>query len=62
MKKQTVKQLGLSYRFKDGLAVFEDGVSYTPHEMIVIAQKGGTDKEMQKLHEVKKLFDGEILW
>lgn len=39
--------------------VFPDGVEYTLREAVLVAN-GGDDSELDKIHSVKKAFDGVI--
>jgi len=56
-----VAALNQSYRFEGDRIVFQDGVSYTIAESLHIAKDRLDDDDIQAIHLVKKLFDGEIL-
>lgn len=55
------KQLGLTYVY-DGTALrFEDGVSYTIDEALLLSWNGASAQTIQAVHSIKKHFDGEII-
>jgi hypothetical protein len=56
-----VAALNQSYRFEGDRIVFQDGVSYTIEEAVHIARDRLDDDDIQAIHLVKKLFDGEIV-
>lgn len=56
-----VAALNQSYRFEGDRIVFQDGVSYTIAESLHIAKDRLDDDDIQAIHLVKKLFDGEIV-
>jgi hypothetical protein len=65
-----VKALNQSYKFIDGHAVFYDGTVYEVNELLELSKpirgRDGSetrlrDNDLQKIHLVKKMFQGEIL-
>lgn len=64
-----VSALNQSYRFEGDRIVFQDGVSYTIDEVVHIARDASAtlgnhrldDDDIQAIHLVKKMFDGEIV-
>jgi hypothetical protein len=61
MDDQFSSALGMSYEFRDDKIIFSDGVSYTLDEAASLARDRLTDMDLQAIHLVKKMFDGEIL-
>ena len=61
MKKEYVPAIGQSYTFKDGRAVFDDGVVYTFEEMMHLSERRAAGEDLKAIHIVKKAFDGEII-
>jgi hypothetical protein len=56
-----VAALNQSYSFVKGRLVFEDGISYSLAEAIALNDPRLTPEDIQAIHLVKKMFDGEIL-
>lgn len=64
-----VPALNQSYRFEKDRLIFEDGVSYSLNEAAMLARDASTalgdhrltDDDIQAIHLVKKMMDGEIL-
>ncbi len=54
------RSLTYKYDTETGICTFEDGTEYTLREMIFIARQELTDEDMDALHAVKKVFDGEL--
>jgi len=54
-------QIGQSYCFIKGKLVFEDGISYSISEALSLCDPRLTPEDIQAIHLVKKMFDGEIL-
>lgn len=54
------RSLTYKYDAETGICTFEDGTAYTLREMIFIAKQKLTDEDMDALHVVKKVFDGEL--
>lgn len=50
--------LGLAYTVSKDEIIFEDGVKYTHSEGRVL--KGVDNRSLQLVHEIKKLFGGEV--
>jgi hypothetical protein len=61
MKKEYVPAIGQSYTFRDGVATFDDGVSYTLKEMLYLAERHAAGSDLREVHLVKKVFDGELI-
>jgi hypothetical protein len=49
------------YDPETGMLTFTDGVRYTLTEAMRLARGRLSDYDIGKIHEIKKLFDGEIL-
>ena len=56
-----VAALNQSYSFVKGRLVFEDGISYSLAEAIALNDPRLTPEDIQAIHLVKRIFDGEIL-
>lgn len=57
-----VPALGQEYEFRDGKMIFPDGVEYSLAEALTMAKDLSlTDRDIQAIHAVKKLFDGRIV-
>lgn len=56
-----VPALGKRYEFKEDRIVFEDGVSYTLAEAMVMAKDRLDEADIQAIHLVKQMFDGTIV-
>jgi len=56
-----VAALNQSYSFVKGRLVFEDGISYSIAEAIALNDPRLTPEDIQAIHLVKRIFDGEIL-
>jgi len=58
-----VKALGQSYAVdeKTGDLVFADGIRYTVAEALELARGGAKTGTIRAVHQIKKLFDGEIV-
>ena len=61
--KQRVKQLNLSYQYNPQrqILTFEDSISYTLREAVLIAKSFPTESTAVALHKIKGVFDGEIV-
>ena len=57
------EDLELHYQFhrNRGVLEFEDGVEYTVRESLIISKGRPKPEELKKLHEIKKIFNGEFL-
>lgn len=55
-----VPALNQTYRFEDGKIIFEDGVTYSINEAVMMARDRLTDEDIQAIHLVKRIFGGEI--
>lgn len=57
------EDLELHYQFhrNRGVLEFEDGVEYTVRESLIISRGRPKPEELKKLHEIKKIFNGEFL-
>jgi hypothetical protein len=57
-----VRALQLSYRYNSetGILVFSDGVKYNLFESILLSKGKLCDEDLMAIHQVKKVFDGEI--
>lgn len=53
------RQLKMMYSFDGEKAVFPDKVTYTMPELLFLSSVD--DKDLQSIHIVKKIFDGEII-
>jgi len=56
-----VKALAMSYEFDGTDLVFDDGVRYSIREAATLARGRLSDDDLQAIHLVKKLIDGEVL-
>lgn len=57
-----VSALQMSYRYngETGEMVFSDGVKYTIEEAVQLSKGRLSDDDLMAIHQVKKVFDGEI--
>ena len=55
-------QMSYDYHPRTGMIVFTDGIKYTLEEFMIMA-KGRlyNDDDIRAIHEVKKMFDGELV-
>lgn len=60
MDEKYVVALNQSYCFVKGRLVFEDGIGYSLAEAITLNDPRLTAEDIQAIHLVKRIFDGEI--
>lgn len=56
-----VPALNQWYRWDGEFCVFEDGVTYHPREMQTLSQRREAPEDLAFIHNVKKVFSGEIV-
>ena len=61
MERKYARQLNRYYRYLEGKLVFEDRVTYTVKEALLISRSSPRNHDCEAIHLVKAVFGGEVI-